>query len=289
MSHRCVLLILLYAGQYAAAQELPISRRLLVLTQKFLDSAEQREAPEPVVGDRSRVLVLFRLAENGRVLDVRATGSSEQARNASLTAVKKWRFKPTLVAGRPVQMQSGALFEFSPAAVRIQAPQPMSADQISPVLSTRCPLAIMKGDPDSASICRKEARAVEMNRAHTAMESLSAHDEFGVALVQFEHDARQALAEFSRAIDLAPEGLNESDAEWAELHWHRGIAEQQLQQNTEAYNDFTAAERGFAIAATSTPGYQDLSAQVVRQHASMLEKDGKREEAEALLKTLSQR
>jgi hypothetical protein len=288
MRHHCVLLILSCVGQYATAQELPLPRRLLVLTQQFLDSAEAREAPEPVVGDKSRVLVLFRLAENGRVMDARASGGSERARSSSLIAVKKWRFKPTLVAGRPVQLQSGVFFEFSPVAVRIQAPQPMSADQISPVLSTRCPLAIIKSDADSASICKKEAGAVEMNRLHTPMESLSAHDEFGVALLQFEHDSRQALSEFSRAIELAAEGLNESDAEWAELHWHRAVAEHQLQQNTEAYSDLAAAERGLAFAAKSSPVYQDLLTQLVRQHASMLEKEGKRDEVEALLKSISQ-
>src|SRR5262249_20330860 len=161
-------------------------------------------------------------------------------------------------AGRPAQMQSGAVFEFSPEGVRVHAPQPMSGAQISPVLSARCPLAIMKGDSDSASICRKEAKAVDMNRAHTSMESLSAHDEFGVAFIQFEHDVRRAFAEFSRAIDLAPGGLNESDAEWAELHWHRAVAAQQLQRNTEAYRDLSIAERSFVIAAKDTPVYRDF-------------------------------
>jgi hypothetical protein len=288
MLHAYVLLILSCAAQYAAAQELPLSRRLATLTQRFLDSAEEKVVPEPIAGDGSQVLVLFRLAENGRVMDARATGGSDQAMHASLSAVREWRFKPTLVNGRPVQMQSGALFDFSTARVRAQAPQPMSSDQISPVLSTRCPLAIMRGDRDSVSICRKEVRAVEMNHAHTTMESLSAHDEFGVALIRFDHDARQALTEFSRAIDLASQGLNESDAEWAELHWHRAAAEQQLQHNSEAYSDYTTAERCFGVAARSTPGYQDLLVQVARQHASMLDQDGKRDEAEALLKSLSQ-
>jgi hypothetical protein len=288
MRNCCVLLILLCAVQHTVAQDLQLSRRLLVLTQKFLDSAVAREGPEPIAGDGSRVLVLFRLAENGRVVDARATGGSEQARNASLNAVKRWQFKPTLLAGRPVQMQSGALLEFSPVAVRIQAPQPMSGDQISPVLSTRCLLAISKGDPGSVPICRKEVTAVETNHAHTAMESLSAHDEFGVALIQFDHDARQALAEFNHAIDLAAEGLRESDVEWAELRWHRAFAEQQLQQNIEAYGDYTAAEQTLAIAVKSTPGYKDLLAQVARQHAAMLEKHGKPDEAGALLKTLSE-
>ena len=67
-----------------------------------------------------------------------------------------------------------------------------------------------------------------MNRAHTAMESLSAHDELGLALLRFESDARQALTEFNLAIELAPQGVNPSDGEWAALYWHRASAEQKL-------------------------------------------------------------
>ncbi|HEY7336386.1 MAG TPA: hypothetical protein VH639_15955 [Bryobacteraceae bacterium] len=115
------------------------------------------------------------------------------------------------------------------------------------------------------------------------MESASAHDKLGLATIQFGHDARQALAEFSQAIELVGDGMSRSDGEWAELHWHRAAAEQQVGQSLEAYRDFELAEGSLAGAAKGLPAYRALLSQIVKEHASMLEEQGRREEAEALL------
>jgi hypothetical protein len=107
MRSSSVLIALLLVGCFALAQDLPFPRRLLALTQAFLDSAELRDPPPEVPGDKSRVLVLFRVAEGGFVMDARAVGGSEKARTAAVVAVKAWRFGPTLLGSQPVQMQSG--------------------------------------------------------------------------------------------------------------------------------------------------------------------------------------
>src|SRR3569833_2403045 len=82
------------------SQELPIIRRLLILTPAFIESAELRTEAAPVTGDRSHVVVLFRLSERGSVIDARANGGSDQAKKSALDAVRTWRFKPTLLNGR---------------------------------------------------------------------------------------------------------------------------------------------------------------------------------------------
>lgn len=233
----------LVVGRAVLAQDLPIMRRLLILTPAFIDSAEVRREAGPITGDRSQVIVLFRLSERGLVIDARANGGSEQAKKSALDAVRMWRFRPTLLNGRPVQMMSGAAFDFSVVPAKVQAPMPMPAEQISPVLSTRCTLALIKKDADAVPICKKESVAVEKNRLHTAMESLSAHDELGLALLQLGHDPKGALSEFTRAIELAPEGLSSSDGEWAQLYRHRAAAEQQVGMTGAADQDFTAAEK----------------------------------------------
>ena len=58
-------------GQFCQAQSLPIIRRMSILTPSFLDSALDRVGPAEVQGDKSRVLVLFRLSELGVVIDAR--------------------------------------------------------------------------------------------------------------------------------------------------------------------------------------------------------------------------
>src|SRR5579864_6008651 len=97
MCHRFVLITLLFAGRFAPAQNVPFPRRLLIVTQAFLDSAEFRDPPPTIPGDKSQVLVLFRVAEGGAVMDARAEGGSEKARIAALIAVKAWRFAPSIV------------------------------------------------------------------------------------------------------------------------------------------------------------------------------------------------
>lgn len=267
-------------------------RRLLILTPAFIDSAEVRGEAGPITGDRSQVIVLFRLSERGLVIDARANGGSEQAKKSALDTVRMWRFRPTLLDGRPVQMMSGAAFDFSVVPVKVQAPMPMPAEQISPVLSTRCSLALIKKDVDAVTICKKESAAVEKNRLHTAMESLSARDELGLALLQLGHDPKGALSEFTRAIELAPKGLSSSDGEWAQLYWHRAAAEQQVGMTGAADQDFAAAEKSLEGAAQTVhagnKGYRDLLGQLAKQHASALETAGKHEEAVALLSKFAQ-
>jgi tetratricopeptide (TPR) repeat protein len=285
-----LLFIVMMVGRVCPAQDLPVVRRLLILTPAFLNSAEARSEPAPIPGDKSNVLVLFRLSERGSVIDARATSGSDQAKRSAVEAVKLWRFKPTLLNSRPVQMMSGVVLDFSANPLGVHVPMPMAGDQISPVLSTRCSLALVKNDVDSVTICKKESAAVDRNRSHTAMESLSAHDELGLALLRFGQDARGALAEFNRAIELSPDGLSPADGEWAQLYWHRGAAEQQTGRMREAYQDFAIAEKSFGDAAEATPagtkGYRDLLAQVTNQHGSLLEAEGRHEEATALLSKL---
>jgi hypothetical protein len=81
--------------------------------------------------------------------------------------------------------------------------------------------------------------------------------------------------------------LSPSDGEWAQLFWHRAAAEQQLGITGAAGQDFAAAEKTLDDVAQTvhagSKGYRDLLGQLVKQHASMLETEGKHEEALALL------
>jgi hypothetical protein len=283
----------LLLASHLQSQELdavPIMQRLLNISPKFLDSAEVRTEPAPIAGDTSQVLVLFRLSERGSVMDARAVSGSELARRSALSAIRTWEFKPTLLRGLPVEMMSGAVFDFSQTPVHVQAPMPMPANQISPVLSARCYLAITNKAPDIVMICAKEAAAVARNPAHTAMDALSAHDESGVALLLFDQNPRAAIEEFTRAIELAPMGLRSKDGEWAQLYWHRGAAEQRGGQVSEAYRDFSTAERSLRDAAVAVPagsgGYNKMLQRLIAQHASLLETEGKHDDALALTQSL---
>jgi|GEM_PF-4079945 len=264
------LLTLLATTHPLYAQDLPVTRRLSVLTQAFLDRTTVQVEPAPVPGDKSRVLVLFRLSEAGAVIQWRASGGSQEARDSAVAALKEWRFKPTLLAGAPAHILSGVVFDFSATPVSSEAPSPMSAREISPVLSARCSLAIVNDDPAKVRICKKESAAVDKHRSHTDLESLTAHYEFGVALL-LEGSSQKALAELDRAIDLAPSVLKPSDGEWAQMHWHRAVAKQRLGRTEDARLDFQISEKSYAEAAelTGIAKYSELSTRVAEQHEAL--------------------
>lgn len=271
--------ILLFAligvlGQPVFAGEVSPPRRLFILTQAFLDSAPVRAIPDNLPGDRSRVLVLFRLSEAGTVIDVRATGGSEKAQKSALNVVRTWRFKPTLLKGQPIQMQSGSVVDFSSSPVSIKAPQPMSAEQISPVLSARCSLAISSASPETLSICRKEADKVLNNSVHTPMEALTAHYELGIALLD-SGDASNAVRELDEAIRLAPTGLTQGDGEWGRLYWHRAAAQAHLGKSDLALADLNSAAAAFSRAGEGTglSTYRDLLSEVSAKKAILLQKE----------------
>jgi tetratricopeptide (TPR) repeat protein len=190
-------------------------------------------------------------------------------------------------------MQSGAVFDFSSTPVKVQAPAPMSGEQISPVLRNWCFLAMSKRNPDAVEICRKEVRSVDTNRSHTAMESLSAHDELGIALLEFADEPQKAVEEFNRAIELASEGFTASQGETGQLYWHRAEARRQLNQAAQAVADFALAAESLEAAARTADAetaswYRTCLERVVKQHASLLESAGKMDEAQSLLKKLVQ-
>jgi len=225
-------------------------------------------------------------------MDARAEGGSEKARIAALIAVKAWRFAPSIVGDQPVQMQSGAMFDFSSVPVRVHAPAPMSAEQISPVLSNRCYFAISKGDPPPVATCTKEAQSVAKNHSHTTAESIAANDELGVALFRFSKNSSQALEEFNQSIKLVSNGFAAFDGEMGELYWHRAEALRELNRMDQASVDYSLAAKSFVKAADAAPQlaswYRTYMDSVIKQHASMLGSIGKHDDAANLLKTLKQ-
>ena len=122
-------------------------------------------------------------------------------------------------------------------------------------------------------------------------EQLTAHDEYGLALLRLAHKPKDALKHFDAAVRLTAKGLRESDAEWAYPRWHRAAAEFGLGRKAEAEADFAAAEAGMRRAeeaigdAKMAAYYRDLAARLLRHHATLLEKENKHEEAELLLST----
>jgi len=113
---------------------------------------------------------------------------------------------------------------------------------------------------------------------------MMAHDEYGIALAAFDHK-EEALQEFDREIVLVPQAVKPGSPEWSTAYWHRAMIYTQLGQIDKADHDFRSAEENFrkASAGSDSESAEKKRRIILRQHAALLEKEGKTEAAHQLL------
>jgi len=66
-------------------------------------------------GSAETVKVRTTIGEFGQVLDVRRVSGSTALLPAAMSAIRQWRYKPTLLNRRPVQAQQDVTIEFRAA------------------------------------------------------------------------------------------------------------------------------------------------------------------------------
>lgn len=239
-----IFIILSFSLNLGSAElpQLAYSRRLLQVTSQFLDTAETKVVPVQPNESKGAVLIIYWTSERGAVVSARALDGSPELQKAAVEAMYKWKFKPNSVNGQPVQMGSAVLVDFSQAPAVIQVPKPMTAAQLSPGFQFKCFDGLVHDEPASVGVCERQLEAVSRDSHSTPLDRFTAHDQYGLALMKYAHDAKKASEEFSKAIELAPERFDPTDAEWAYAYWHRATAEQELGNSAEAERDFSVAE-----------------------------------------------
>jgi Flp pilus assembly protein TadD len=116
------------------------------------------------------------------------------------------------------------------------------------------------------------------------VDKMMAHDEYGIALAAFDHK-QEALTEFDTEVGLVPKAVKPGSPEWSTAYWHRAMIYTQMGQNDKADRDYRVAEENLrkpypnADAAT----VEKKRRAILRQHAAMLQKEGKTEAAHKLL------
>jgi len=183
---------------------------------------------------------------------------------ASEDALSQWKFKPMLNgSGQPMELFSAVNFEFSGDRPSVTVPKPMTAAQLSPTLGYPCSNALTHQNPDAESLCKKQLDAVVGNPKSSKMELFTAFDEYGVALFNSAQKPDRAVQQFTQAIEVAPNGLKSSDAEWAYVLWHRGVAESRNGFETQAKQDLAASNESLklaeaAVGASNSTHYRQL-------------------------------
>jgi TonB family protein len=269
-----ILLTLTLSSNFGSAElpQLPYSRRLLSLTAQFLDKAEERVAPIGPHEIKGAVLISFWTSERGTVVSARALEGPPDLQKTAVDAIYKWKFKPASVNGQPVQMVSAVMVDFAQTPAAVQAAKPMTAAQVSPGFQFKCFDGLIHDEPASVGACQQQLETVSRDSHSTALDKFTAYDQCGLVLMKYARDPKKALAQFSQAIELAPERLDSTNAEWAYAFWHRAAAEQELGNAALADQDFSVAENSFREAEKAIGNeriaayYHELLNRVVTQH-----------------------
>ena len=159
--------------------------------------------------------------------------------------------------------------------------------------SPTCAQLLQAQNAKAVTACKAELDEAEKAPAGERMARIVAHDEYGVALLAVAHKPKQSLEAFDGAVALLPASTVKPDSlQWAVIFWHRATAYQQLEEWERAAGDLKTAENTFTTAiaaagsdATLAEHFRQLRQRVRKQHADVLEREGKHSEAQRLLAT----
>jgi hypothetical protein len=273
----------------ADSPQLPFTRRLLQGAAIFLEQAETKVDPTPSKALKGAALVIFWTSERGAVVSARALDGPPELQQAAMDAIGQWKFKPSSINGQPIQMGSAVIVDFSHSPAVIRVPKSITREQLTPHFHFKCLDGLLHQDSTSVDVCRQQVDALMHDSHSTPMDRFTALDQYGLVLMKYAHESKEAVDQFSKAIALASGRLKSSDAEWGYVYWHRAAAEQQSGNNVGAEKDFSVAENSLHEAEKTVGNdkiaayYHDLLQSVVKQHAALLESENKHDEAQRVL------
>jgi tetratricopeptide (TPR) repeat protein len=152
-------------------------------------------------------------------------------------------------------------------------------------LMVKCVNLLTAQDPLSLDYCKQQRDLADQYPPHLRLlDKMMAHDEYGIALAAFDHKP-EALQEFDLEIALVPKAVKPGSPEWSTAYWHRAMIYNQLGQVDKADHDYRVAEENFRKASANSGGgsIEKKRRTILRQHAALLEKEGKTEAAHHLL------
>jgi len=152
-------------------------------------------------------------------------------------------------------------------------------------LMVKCVNLLTAQDPLSLDYCKQQRDLADQYPPHQRLvDKMMAHDEYGIALAAFDHK-EEALAEFDTEIGLVPKAVKPGSPEWSTAYWHRAMIYTQMGQNEKAEHDYHVAEENLRkpLPTADAAAVQKKRRAILRQHAALLEKEGKTEAAQKLL------
>ncbi len=211
---------------------------------------------------------------------------------ATLDAVKQWKFKPYLLNGAPTAIRTSTEVWFGNGPMSDADRKEADINhQVSPLM-IQCNQLLQKRDQQSVEVCGQEVKLVDQYPpGRRQLDILTAHDQYGIALLSYDHNPQKALEQFEKEVSLLPGALTVTDAEYGWAYWHRGVAYAQLGDYAKAEQDYSVAEDSVSQAEKHLPSmaeqYEQNRKKIIAMHAALLRQEGKEAEAKKLEATSS--
>jgi TonB family protein len=286
-----VAVVFLHGSTYAPGQA-PLPGVAPEISDRYI---VKRIAPicPPNAKPAATVEVEFTITAAGNVSDVKVLDGPAMLQDAAVAAVKQWRFLPFLRNGQPAAIRTTARLDCdaTPPPPEYERKEEEIFYQIAPLMAqcehlwqnSRSTLNL----PAAVDACGRRAELLDQLSANRdKVERLEAHDDYGLALLDFAHQPKEALAQFEIELALLAKAHPATQREYAEAYLHRGQAHMRLGEYAQAEQDFSTAENRDALAEKEPPeGTWNSKAflkEIVATHLQLLEEEGKHDEAERL-------
>src|SRR3984957_237693 len=196
-------------------------------------------------------------------------------------------FPPSLFAQQAAAKPDAAAPPATPLPTSPAMSDEDKANQLSEQvgkLMVKCVNLLTAQDPLSLDYCKQQRDLAEQYPPHQRLvDKMMAHDEYGIALAAFDHK-QEALEEFNQEVALVPKAVKPGSPEGSTAYWHRAMIYTQMGQTDKADHDYRAAEENFRKESSTgdTTAAEKKRRAILRQHAALLEKEGKPEAAHQL-------
>lgn len=236
------------------------------------------------------VVISVVINAKGEVTSEKVLSGPPMLLQAALDAVKQWQFTPFQTNGvdAPVTASVSVSFKLQQNGPPSNPDQEKAAQAWFP-LSEACRGTLAAHKADEALDFCKQALDMSLKAGDSSssdqLARLDSHQFYGHALLMAGR-APEALEQENLAFIEALKCVTDKDEEYAGPLFWRAIAEANLGKDDSAVNDFLAAESTLRSAITKLPNmkknYSQYLAAVMGQHAALLDRMGKKTDADKL-------
>lgn len=258
------------------------------------------EAPDPVYPPLAKVVqlqgtvkVAITVSETGSIVSAEAVSGNPILVNSALDAVKKRKYKPYLVGGKPASFTTTVEISFSLGIPEEEYEKEQDLNKRYFEHEDRC-RNLLKSEKwkDAEQVCKAAVPLADQLGDHQGLTKMGAYKHVGYALLA-QRRYQEALVYYSRAFEFARLSLEETDAELGYAYRDLALANHGLGNLEKARDLYRKAEERLQLAHSRIQSedlkkrYEQVLKQVLQYHLLAAEQAGTKTEAEEIRKRLA--